>query len=111
MGSCFVMRFVGSKGVIYLVWAFVSSETVGVIEVIIWFGLGIKWAMEDGDVGHGVMDAQQRKIEDSWGFGQLVPLIFLFLPFMQFTESYANHRYDGAREEELRDRQSGIKGA
>ncbi len=94
-----------------LVWAFVSSEVVGVIEMITWFGLGIRWAMEDRDVGHGLMDAEQRKTEDSWGFGQLVPLIFLFLPFMQFTESYANYRYDEAREEELRGRQPGTKGA
>ena len=98
------------KALYYGVWTMMASEALSFIEVVIWLGLGIKWAMEDRDVGHTFMRREQRKIEDSWGFGQLLPLIFLFLPFIQFAESYASHCYEEARGQELTNMQTGIKG-
>ncbi len=93
---------VASWGV-YLIWTLMASEALDVIEVVIWFGFGIEWIKEDRDLGRSLMESEQRKTEDSWGFGQLVPVILLFLPIMQFAESYANHCYAEARERELRD--------
>ncbi|KAK4455259.1 hypothetical protein QBC34DRAFT_340669 [Podospora aff. communis PSN243] len=88
----------------YGIWTVLSSELFGVTEVAIWFGLGVWWIKGDRDEGHKLMDEAQRKTEDSWGFGQLVPWFLFFLPFMQFFESYAAYSYETACEKELRDR-------
>lgn len=91
------------KRIPYCVWTFLSSELLDFVEVGVWFSLGVSWMRGDRDYGHygqGMMDQTQRHIEDAWGFGQLVPLFLLILPFMQFFESYAAYCF----EEELRDR-------
>jgi hypothetical protein len=74
----------------FLLWHFLASEVVMVAEICAWFGLGVYWVMSDRIIAHGLMDASEIDKEDRMGFGQLVPLILLVLPFMQLFESYSS---------------------
>ncbi|KAG4442274.1 hypothetical protein IFR05_002265 [Cadophora sp. M221] len=53
---------------------------------IAWFGLGIRWVVEDRKRGHDIMSHDEKNIENTLGFGQLVPILLLVLPVMSFLE-------------------------
>ncbi|KAK5745275.1 hypothetical protein LTR17_001436 [Elasticomyces elasticus] len=72
----------------YLWWCYVSIA-VQVVVNLIFIVLGVKWIMEDRELGHAIMEWQKvENAELDWGFGQLVPLIFCILPFIAAGESY-----------------------
>ncbi|KAK0625943.1 hypothetical protein B0T14DRAFT_561897 [Immersiella caudata] len=93
-----------ARWILHSIWTILSSELFDFIEVAVWFSLGVWWIRGDRDYGHELMDDTQRATEDSWGFGQLVPWFLLFLPLMQFFESYAAYSYEDACEKDLRER-------
>ncbi|KAI1074247.1 hypothetical protein F5B20DRAFT_564252 [Whalleya microplaca] len=73
------------------VWFFFASETYDILSAITWFILGGYWTFTDRQAGHDLMDGIELEKETSLlGFGQLVPLILLLLPLLQFSESYAS---------------------
>ncbi|OCK78775.1 hypothetical protein K432DRAFT_457024 [Lepidopterella palustris CBS 459.81] len=69
-------------------WFLLSSDLRHVLELIAWFTMGVVWARSDRRGGHGGMTAEQKALENSWGFGQLVPVILLMLPAMTLFEAY-----------------------
>lgn len=93
------------KTVAYGVWTLLSSEMFSFVEVTIWFGLGIVSLLQDRASGHSLaQDSDDPTLgENEWGFGQLVPWLLLFLPVMQFFESYATYSYDAACPRELKE--------
>ena len=70
------------------VWYLLSSETEAILELTAWFALGIYWTITDRISGHNVMESAEKEQENTLGFGQMVPLFLLALPFMQAIESY-----------------------
>ncbi|KAK3643344.1 hypothetical protein LTR56_010300 [Elasticomyces elasticus] len=82
------MYVVIAKVAKYLWWCYVSIAAQVVVNLI-FITLGIKWTMEDRELGHAIMEWQKvENAELDWGFGQLVPLIFCILPFIAAGESY-----------------------
>lgn len=77
--------------VIYPIWCFLASEFVSILEMIAWFALGINWTTTDRARAHDptIMLPKEADDEESWGFGQLVPVILLLLPVVQFIESFS----------------------
>ena len=71
------------------IWYTLASETFGALEQIVWYSLGIFWVVDDRRIGHQLMSAEQKEEENTFGFGQLVPILLLILPLVQFAESYA----------------------
>ena len=69
------------------IWYLLASEIFEVGEQIAWFGLGIKWVVDDRRRGHGIMLHDEAVTEDTIGFGQLVPILLLALPIMSFLEA------------------------
>lgn len=69
------------------VWYFFSSETENVLEQIGWFIITVYWTAVDRAHGHTVLDEEQIEHENEWGFGQIVPLVLLLIPFLEFIES------------------------
>lgn len=59
------------------------------IEMTLWFTCGAYQLIRDRKYGHSIM--QDLSVEDTTGFGQLVPLCLLALPLMQIAESHARH--------------------
>lgn len=82
-------RSKGPRFVFLFIWYYFSSEIICVLEVCVWFSLGIWWLQMDRVVGHNAMDPLERIAEGTWGFGQLLPLFLLILPITQFFVSYA----------------------
>lgn len=82
-------RSKGPRSVFLLIWYYLSSEILSVLEVCVWFSLGIWWLRMDRAAGHKAMDPLERTAEDTWKFGQLMPLMLLILPVLQFFVSYA----------------------
>lgn len=66
------------------IWYLLASEFEGVIEQAVWFVLGIYWTLSDRYWGHYEMDTDEIVAEDSWGFGQFVPVVLLLIPLLQF---------------------------
>jgi len=73
------------------VWYILASEFWGVMEQLAWFILGVYWTMSDRIYGHdpSLMVPEESAAEDSWGFGQIVPLLLLILPLLQFMDLWA----------------------
>jgi hypothetical protein len=69
-------------------WYFLASETVEIAQLIVWFILGIYWVASDRVGGQQLMEPGEIETENRWGFGQLVPLVLLILPLIQFLDSY-----------------------
>jgi hypothetical protein len=67
---------------------FLASELASVLEQITWFTLGVYWTWQDRTGGHSLMTNNIAAEEDSWGFGQIVPMLMLLLPLLQFLESW-----------------------
>lgn len=68
-------------------WWSAASEIFEVLFQIAWFGLGIRWVVEDRRRGHRIMSHDEKDVEDMLGFGQLVPILLLTLPVMAFLEA------------------------
>ncbi|KAH6857081.1 hypothetical protein B0I37DRAFT_369136 [Chaetomium sp. MPI-CAGE-AT-0009] len=72
-------------------WYMLSSETIGiVVDGLIWFALGMYWTFDDRNSVHAQWkdSTDIEKEDDVEGFGQLVPLLLLALPFLQVLEVY-----------------------
>ena len=69
-------------------WYFLASEAVEIAQLIVWFVLGIYWVTGDRVAGQQVMEPGEIETENRLGFGQLVPLVLLILPLIQFLDSY-----------------------
>ena len=69
------------------VWFLLASDLRDVVEQIIWFSLGLWWLIWDRLIGHELMSREEIAREDTTGFGQLVPLVLLMLPFMTLIEA------------------------
>jgi len=98
-----------ARRALWLIWVFLASETWDVIEVGAWFVLGVIWIFEHRQGGHEIMAAAggaEARVEDSMGFGQLLPIFLLILPLIQFWESYAKH----SAESEVRKRTRAARG-
>lgn len=68
-------------------WYLLASEAKDVAEQMAWFGMGVWSLLTDRRYGHQVMGNEETGIENSWGFGQLVPLLLLLVPLLQLLES------------------------
>ncbi|OCL08074.1 hypothetical protein AOQ84DRAFT_407616 [Glonium stellatum] len=78
-------------GAFRLLWAFLGSTFAEILQQIAWFIVGVVSVIGDRKWGHGVMSQwseTEAQTEDSLGFGQLVPLLLLVLPFMMMAEAY-----------------------
>ncbi|TLS30353.1 hypothetical protein PpBr36_03211 [Pyricularia pennisetigena] len=83
------------------VWYMIASELWHIVELLCWFGFGVFWLVQDRGFGQSEMEEAQREKEQEVGFGQLIPLILLVLPFMQLIEAYtrlSDRNYDEQRE-------------
>lgn len=82
-----------ARRIYHCLWYYLSSDTGGVLEQIVWHILGYVSLFYDRENGHGMMRyfdvADEIAMENSWGFGQLVPLVLLLLPALQLLESIA----------------------
>ncbi|KAL5324267.1 hypothetical protein ACEPPN_008812 [Leptodophora sp. 'Broadleaf-Isolate-01'] len=92
-----------TRRVLLCLWHFAASEIFEVLFQIAWFGLGIRWVVEDRKRGHDIMSDGEKDIEDTLGFGQLVPILLLALPVMSFLEAcyYSWSGLDQEAEQEL----------
>lgn len=73
------------------VWYVISSETLEVaVDGLLWFALGVYWTFDDRNTIHAEWQnySDIDKENDVEGFGQLVPLLLLGLPFLQLLETY-----------------------
>ncbi|KUI72455.1 hypothetical protein VM1G_07645 [Cytospora mali] len=50
-----------------------------------WTSAYVDW--DSKSKGHSTMGVEESSLEDTWGFGQLVPLLLLTLPVLQWLES------------------------
>lgn len=71
-------------------WYFLASETFEVFfDGFIWFGLGVWWTLDDRSQMHDFWGPTESEKENSFeGFGQLLPLLLLGLPFIQVLSTY-----------------------
>lgn len=71
------------------VWFFFASETLHVLmDGFVWFILGIVWIAGDLEYMTEAAPDVRQKENDIEGFGQLVPLFLVGLPFLQVLTSY-----------------------
>ena len=90
----------GPKFLLLLCWYFFASETVAVLEISVWFSLGLWWLVSDRKNGHSAMDPSEKGAENALGFGQLVPIFLLLIPILQFFESFAKPLPDSSPDNE-----------
>ncbi|KAH6900986.1 hypothetical protein BKA70DRAFT_1313396, partial [Coprinopsis sp. MPI-PUGE-AT-0042] len=88
-----------AKGIGWLLWMKEASEAISFLELTVYFALGVYWTVSDWVQGHKQMEDQGRG-ETTWGFGQLVPLFLLLIPFFQLVDSYSVNLEQRRREEE-----------
>jgi hypothetical protein len=67
---------------------FLTSEFESLLEQVAWFTIGVISVLQNRAFGHSIMDDTEAVLEDSWGFGQLVPVLLLILPLFQFLQSW-----------------------
>lgn len=72
------------------IWYLLASEFESLIEQLVWFGLGVYWTLSDRYWGHYEMVTEEIVAEDSWGFGQFVPVVLLLIPLLQFIAALEN---------------------
>lgn len=72
------------------IWYFLASEFESVAEQVVWFGLGIYWTLSDRYWGHYEMSPDEIVAEDTWGFGQIVPVVLILIPLLQFIGTFEN---------------------
>lgn len=76
------------KAGLSMVWAILSSTISEVAIQLVWFCLGLWVILGDLSWGRDFMSAKEQQDEREWGFGQVVPIILLMLPFMTMVETY-----------------------
>lgn len=72
------------------IWYIFASEFEDLVEQLVWFILGILWTLSDRYWGHYEMDPDEIVAEDTWGFGQIVPLVLILIPLLQFIVTLEN---------------------
>jgi uncharacterized membrane protein YiaA len=70
------------------IWWIILSEVLNIVFSIAFFFLGIYVIIWDRKAAHDIMDHEEVEEEDRLGFGQLVALLLLILPFMTFLEEF-----------------------
>lgn len=83
------LRRMGRIGKVYVflpLWYLFSSETEAVLEQVAWYIIAVYWVTVDRDHGHSIMDEEQIHEENNWAFGQIVPLLLLLIPLLEFIE-------------------------
>jgi hypothetical protein len=78
----------------FAAWNLLASEFFAAVELIAWFVLGCIWIVQDRASGHDAMTSGEVRAEDTLGFGQLVPVLLLALPFIQLLQTYASKHAD-----------------
>ncbi|RYP57024.1 hypothetical protein DL769_009750 [Monosporascus sp. CRB-8-3] len=76
-------------------WYIISSETIAVVvDGYFWFALGLYWTFEDRNSVHRWLEDSTDigKENDLEGFGQLVPILLLGVPFLQVLEMYCGSK-------------------
>lgn len=71
--------------VVLLTWFSLSSVFIEVVVQVFWFAYGVFFLIYDRNHGTELIESAE---EDVWGFGQVVPLILLMLPFMAAAEGW-----------------------
>lgn len=71
------------SGCFITLWNFLTSLTFEILFQLAWLIIGIQGLFDDRGQGHSLMS---KNDEDMWGFGQLLPLLLLVLPFMSAWE-------------------------
>lgn len=69
-------------------WYALSSEATMLIVMVIWFGVGCESVKSHRAIGQAIMSNEEKAKEAETGFGQLVPIFFLILPIIAFTDAY-----------------------
>ncbi|KAF5005495.1 hypothetical protein FDECE_8073 [Fusarium decemcellulare] len=80
---------------------FTSSEAIQVlIDGIMWFGLGVFWIFADRKSIHEWQEVKEnfKEENDVEGFGQLVSILILGIPFLQALQAYCGKFFAGVRE-------------
>ncbi|KAF2750511.1 hypothetical protein M011DRAFT_244853 [Sporormia fimetaria CBS 119925] len=81
-----IIRMLKRIGVLLRFWSF--SEVTELATMLAWFSANFYFTIEDKKAGATLMSALEWRRETSMGFGQIVPLVLLMLPFMTFSEVY-----------------------
>lgn len=79
------------RKVLVIIYYFISSETTDVFwDGFLWFGLGVYWVFDNRTSMHrGWKYSTNIADEDDIdGFGQLVPILLLGMPFLQALQTY-----------------------
>jgi hypothetical protein len=71
-------------------WYCLTSILTGIIVTLLWFSLGEYWLVSDWLAGRRIIGNQPGTddTEQQWGFGQVVPMFFLVLPFLAIFEVF-----------------------
>ena len=78
--------FPGIERVILMLIDFLMSNVFNTAFNVSWFALGVVTMVFDRLRGRGLLSPGET--ENSWGFGQIVPLLLIFLPFLAAIEIY-----------------------
>ena len=70
--------------------SFLASFLIPLIEQILWLAFALAWGTTHLMETRSYMDEVEsdRSDENTWGFGQLFPVILLALPILSIAESY-----------------------
>jgi len=86
-----------ARRIYHCLWYYFASDTGDVLEQIAWHIVGYVSLFYDRQNGHSTMRyfdmADEIAMENSWGFGQLVPIVLLLLPALQLLESIAGKHF------------------
>ena len=83
--SCTYLRM---RKLVLGLWYMVQSEVFSLVFNLLWIILGIVWTTTDRQLGEDAMTEKETDVESEIGFGQLVAIILLMLPFMAWFEGY-----------------------
>ena len=73
---------------IYLMYGMIDSTFVSVIFDLLWFTFGLWTVVQDRYYGRLYMDDSEVTVENSWGFGQLVPMFLVLLPIIAVWDTW-----------------------
>ena len=83
--------YVALSGLISVIWSFLASIMLDIKLQIVWFIYTTYGLIEDRRWGHSMMRAwsnEEAEKENQVGFGQMIPILLLVLPFMAMAEVY-----------------------
>ena len=66
----------------------IDSTFVSVIFDLLWFTFGLWTVVQDRYYGRLYMDDSEVTVENSWGFGQLVPMFLVLLPIIAVWDTW-----------------------